>query len=353
MSNHLELLYNDKYLSTPHYPRQKRKLKKQVNELKARGVEPTLTAIRIEGDDHLKVIDNVRSQIGDVAGRRLGLFFGDGGNILVNYSISENLGGSELEDELWIADGGTMANLAHALGTADPSAFADVVSKRRPSVVENLRLRNAEFTIFDGEGNEIMRVDYPWTCSVGTDISGTIIRSWEDHPRTRNPVFNLVLSTWQVIKDTVKNHGNGQPILGHSVTTLNHIGFFEFDKKYTDIEGDVFHHQSFESEFGLDALKRIAVFLVMGHSPTVSRWAWSRDKNSSNGDFGSDLLKIASEVEPRPVTELTLTTDGSSTSAHLDGYPIKMDKMGLEKDGSAQIKLSSSDKSIPVRRVKN
>jgi hypothetical protein len=357
MRNSVEIPYNEKYHKTPNYPRQKRKLGRLVDCLERRGIRPKLTGIEIAGEENLEVIghvaDQINNKIGDVMERKFVLCFGDGGNIVFNSALLKNLGEAELENPLVVADGGTMANLAHTLKTADPVVAASVVSGETPFKAENLRIRKANITVYDKAGEVVKTLSYPWTGSVGTKIGGDLLTTWEDHPRSRNPVFNLILSIWQVVKNTVRKHGDGQPIQGNSVTTMENLGFFTFDEKYTNLEGDTFHHQSFESKFGWDAMKRIAVFSAIGHLPVVSRWAWSKDPKKVNGSFVSSLLKIADEVKPVPVTHLTLEADDRYPNLHLDGFPVRLKKLGLKKDGYAKIELGSTDKSIPVARVLN
>ena len=352
MRNSVEIPYNRDY-GNGLYPRQKKKLKRLVREMKVRGIHPNLTGIEIAGEDNLAVIDNIAGQIidkiGDVCDRQLVLFFGDGGNIVFNSALLANLGNDELEHAVVVADGGTMANLSNTLNTADPAIAAGVVSGEMPFWVENLRLREAVITIYDKGGDATHTVTYPWTCSVGTKISGDIINSWEKHPRSRNPILNLALSIWQVMQDTVRKHGNGQPIQGDSITTLQNIGFFKFDERYTDLEGDTFHRQSFESEFGWAAMKRIAVFTAISHIPALSRWVWT--KIPKDAVSCSDILQMAAEIEPQPVSNPILEADHIYPNIHLDGFPVQLGELGLEEGGRAEIELRSTDKSIPVVRV--
>jgi hypothetical protein len=161
-------------------------------------------------------------------------------------------------------------------------------------------------------------------------------------------------STWQVIKDTVRSqvaNGKDAPIEGHSITTLQNLGFFKFDSRYTNIEGDEFYHQAFQSKSGWDAMKRIVVFTAIGHHPAVNRWLWSNIPKDQNQVCCSDILKIVSQVEPQPVTNPTFHTDSRYPNIHLDGFPVRLGEMGLEESGHAEIELRSTEKSIPVARV--
>ncbi len=345
----VEIAFNIGYKEHPElYPRQVKRLRKLIRELVRRGMEPKLQAIEINGSSNAEVIDRItdqiRSQVEYLWEKQLISFFGDSAGGTFLSAAQRDIKKGEESIPMVIGPGGTLNNAAYALGTGNLNVVADIASGMTPHNEIELLVREAIITTFDRYGKKMEEQRAPWACSVGTGIGGTIIHEWENRPRTRHPLLNVILSTLKVIADTLRNKNGAEIIRGNSITTLRNLGFFKFGDEYNAPDKDGFFQQSFTSKFGFEALSRVAVFSAIGHVTAINSWLWQNLPDEETVSR-SDFWKLIAEVKPQHVTTPIYRVDWREPFIHLDGYPTDLE---LKEGEYAEIELITTPDSIPV-----
>lgn len=372
MSRSLALAFNADYGDENRYPSQHGKLKKIVDDMKNIGVVAKPMDILVRGSNNNEVITNIARQIRDNKLMRalfeddaeVVSFFGDSAGGTFLSAIRKNLDDDPVSTDLTlsprpiiVADGGTLNLLARHLGTANSKTVKQIVNGEIPYEEQDLRVREVKVSTFDASGRMIETQKSPWTCFVGTGLDAYAISRMERLPRTMHPALRGLKVTKDILGKIVHNDDDRRYPLGlDSYTVLSKWAFFRLGKEYDCLGEDDFHHISFKSEAGWEAMKRFVIYNSVLYVPEWSSKIWegvSDDREELNrADLGY-VRYVLNEVKPRRVHDPSLKVDGRDNVIHIDGYPIDLTaQMGMPKEGHAEMDLTTTDQVIKLVRKK-